>query len=266
MPVPGLVPNVQGSSLSIAYQASVNNVDLFADLGSPENAVHVFVLVDDSVTIGAVLNPGATEPDPAFLIDGFASGSVVYLLNRGRIAGGGGIGGQGDRGRRDNQSASSFVGGGGGGGAGSTSQGGAAATESDPDDDSTDGSAGTSTTGGAHGDNDSGAGIGNGGYTRGDGRQFGGAAIVAYGVELTISNAAGEIIAGANGGAGGRQTDALPGGAIDPEDGDDLAGSVTTVAVAGDEPEAVIVSTGATLAWVDGDTYPNVAGYVRELA
>lgn len=265
MPVPGLVPPPLTNTLSIGYATSADNVDVFEDLGSPAYPVDVTVLVADGVEIGAALKPGATEPDPAMLIDGFAAGSRVYLINRGTIAGGGGIGGQGDRGRRDDSSASSFVGGGGGGGAGSSSQGGAAATESDPDDDSTDGSAGNATTGGAAGANDSGAGIGNSPFALGTAPQFGGCAVRAIGVDLTIDNAAGEIFAGANGGDGGYQDGALPGGAVDPEAGDDLAGSVTTVSTTGDQPEAVWVS-GGQLVWVAGDTYPSVAGYVREVA
>ena len=265
MPVPGLVPSPSTNTLSIVYRANVDNVDLFSDLGSPAYPVDVTVLVADGIEIGAALKPGATEPDPALLIDGFAAGSRVYLINRGTIAGGGGIGGQGDRGRRDNQTASSFVGGGGGGGAGSSSQGGAAATESDPDDDSTDGSAGTATTGGAAGANDSGAGIGNSPFVQGTAAQFGGCGVRAIDVDLTIDNAAGEIFAGANGGRGGFQDGALPGGENLPLDGDDLATSVTEVTTTGDQPEAVWVS-GGTLTWIAGDTYPSVAGYVREVA
>lgn len=269
MPVPGLVPPPSSNTLSIAYMANVNNVDLWADLGSPDYPVDVTVLVADGVTIGAALAPSQSAPNPAFLIrSSFASGTRIYLINRGTIAGGGGIGGQGDRGRRDNTNASSFVGGGGGGGAGSTSQGGAAATESDPDDDSTDGAAGTSTTGGAAGANDSGAGIPNGGYTAGNAPQKGGAAIICNSVDLFIDNAAGEIIAGANGGAGGYQSGALPGGAVNPENGHDLLGSVVSVTVSGDEPAAVYVTGAAShpLTWVSGDAYPNVDGYVREVA
>lgn len=251
---------------SVSFDTSTDNVDLFALLGSPAIAVDVYVLVRDSVTIGAALNPGASEPDPAFLIEGFADGSRVYIENRGRIAGGGGIGGGGDRSRRDNQTPSSFVGGGGGGGAGSSSDGGAHAVESDPDATAmTDGDPGTDTDGGAGGDNDFNGGIGNSPYVAGTDPQFGGAAIRCVGADLYIDNGAGEIWAGADGGRGGRQTGSLPGGAQDPEDGDDLAGDMTNATVEGDEAEAVYIS-GGTLTWVDGDTYPLVIGYVREIA
>jgi hypothetical protein len=265
MPVPGLIPSPGSNTLSIAYRASVDNVDLFADLGSPPGVVDVTVLVADGIEIGAALKPGATEPDPALLIDGFADGSRVYLINRGTIAGGGGIGGQGDRGKRIDETSSNFVGGGGGGGAGSSSQGGAAATESDPDDGSTNGAAGTATTGGAAGVNDSGVDIGNGPFVRGTAAQLGGCAIRAIDIDLTIDNAAGEIFAGANGGEGGYQDAPLPLGAVDPEDGDDLPSSVTLSSTTGPEAEAVWIS-GGELTWIAGDTYPSVAGYVREVA
>lgn len=272
MPVPGLVPNIQGNALSIAYETDVDNVDLFADLGSPAYPVHAFVLVADGVTVGAALNTGAAAPDPALLIEGFAAGSTVYLLNRGTILGGGGIGGQGDRGFRPPPvGVSTFVGGGGGGGAGSSSQGGVAATESSPFDDSTDGAAGTTTTGGAGGDSDFGDAIGVSGFVEGAAPQFGGAAIVCRNANLIIDNTIGEIFAGGNGGDGGWQDGTLPGGANDAEDGEDLPASVTFVDVDGNEPAAVYHSnvsgaSGYTLTFIGGDTYPSIGGYVREVA
>ena len=267
MPVPGLVPHLTGNVLSIAYAANADNVDLHADLGEPDYPVIVSVLIADGVLIGAALAPGSGAPSPAFTIEGFAAGSSVHLINRGTIQGGGGIGGDGDRGRRDTTSGNTFVGGGGGGGAGSTSQGGlhgpANTTSAD------DGAAGTTTAGGLGGANDLSA--GEGAYERGAAAQRGGAAIFARNVDLIIDNTAGEIIAGANGGEGGYQDGGLPGGAVDAEDGDDPPTSVTTVTVSGLEPAAVFHQnvpdgSGYTLEWLGGDTYPSVAGYVRELA
>lgn len=265
MPIPGLIPYSRPNEIALAYDTSVDNVDLFADAGSPDYAVTVYAHVYDGVEIGAALKPGATEPDPALLIEGFADGSRVYLVNRGLIAGGGGIGGNGDR-SRNNGTASSFVGGGGGGGAGSSSQGGAHAVESDPDATAmTDGAAGTDSLGGAGGENDFGAGIGDSPFVLGTAPQFGGAAIRCVGADLWIDNTSGEIFAGADGGDGGFQDGALPGGANDPEDGEDLPSAVTAASVEGDEAEAVYIS-GGTLTWVANDTYPAVAGYVREIA
>lgn len=268
MPVPGLVPHLTGNVLSIAYMANVDNVDLFADIGSPAYPVHVSVLVADGVTIGAALNPGQARPDPAFHIStAFPAGSTVFLINRGRIAGGGGIGGNGDSGRRDTTSGNTFCGGGGGGGAGSTSQGGVHGP--DVSTSATDGAAGTTTAGGAAGVNDTSS--GESPFEQGAAAQTGGIAILCRNVNLVIDNAAGEIVAGANGGEGGYQDGGLPAGEVDPEDGDDLATAVTFSTVSGVEPEAVahvnaFGASGYTLEWISGNTYPSVIGYVREIA
>lgn len=267
MPVPGLVPHLTGNVLSIAYTANANNVDLHSDIGEPDYPVTVSVLIADGVTIGAALNPGQSRPAPAFSISGFPAGSTVHIINRGTILGGGGIGGDGDRGRRDTQTGNTFRGGGGGGGAGSSSQGGLHGPADSTS--ATDGAAGTTTTGGAGGDNDTSA--GEGGYLRGAAAQTGGAAIFCNNAHLVIHNGAGSIIAGGNGGEGGYQDGGLPGGAVPAEDGDDVPTSVTFVTVSGLEPEAVahVNSSGAsgyTLTWIAGDTYPNLAGYVREIA
>ena len=269
MPVPGIIPPPRTRELSVAFAANTDNVDLFDMIGSPGFAVDVYVTVNTDVIIGAALNPGASEPEPAFTIEGFASGSRVYIENNGRIAGGGGIGGDGDRGRRDTLSASPFVGGGGGGGAGSSSQGGLeSAVDFDADNSATDGAAGTDELGGAAGtqDENEAPGVSDGGYARGAAAQTGGMAIYCNGVDLHIENALGEIWAGADGGEGGYQNGSLSGGnTVAPEAGDNIAGDVTLASVEGDEAEAVYIS-GGTLTWVSGDTYPNVAGYVREIA
>lgn len=267
MPVPGLVPNIQGQTLSISYDADVDNVDLFADVGSPSYPVHVFVQVADAATVGAALAPGQGRPNPAMTISGFAAGSTVYILNRGVILGGGGIGGGGDR--HGGAGVGSFRGGGGGGGAGSSSQGGPRYPESDPDAGNTDGAAGTTTTGGAGGVSDYGGDIPNQSFVAGDPPQNGGHAIVCTNVNLIIDNAAGEIFPGGAGGDGGFLDGSLPGGANDGVDGDDLASSLTEVTVAGDEPSAVYFTgtgSGYSLTWIGGDTYPAVGGYVREIA
>lgn len=264
MPVPGLVPNMVANTLSITYRGDADNVDLFADVGSPEYAANVYVLIESGVTIGAALAPGNPAPGPAFLISGFAAGSSVFIENRGTILGGGGIGGGGDRGRREPvPDETGFVGGGGGGGAGSSSQGGAKAFEATPNS-ATDGSAGTTTTGGAAGANDTGA--PDGGFTQGAAAQRGGDGVYCENVDLIIGNY-GTIAAGANGGEGGYRSSVN----IDPEPGEDLAGDATFVTVSGTEPSAVFLSnsptgSGYSLEWTTGDSFPDVIGYVREVA
>lgn len=269
MPVPGLIPPPISRQMTIGFESNVDNVDLFALLGEPDFAVDVFVQVSSGAIVGAALNPGAASPNPAMKISGFATGSRVYIANYGRIAGGGGIGGDGDRGRRDTQTQSAFVGGGGGGGAGSSSQGGLESpADFDADNTATDGTAGTDTLGGDAGDQDpnEAPGVADGGFALGQPAQLGGHAIVASGVELIIENTTGEIWAGANGGEGGYQNAPLSGGGtVAPEDGDDLASSVTLSSVPGFEPSAIYL-TGGSLTWVGGDSYPEVAGYVREIA
>lgn len=276
MPVPGLIPEPSRNELTIAYAANADNVNLFTDLGSPAYPVDVTVMILDGVTIGAAVAAGQDAPNPAFRIpSSFAAGSRVYLINRGRIAGGGGIGGEGDRGRRDTGQGTAFVGGGGGGGAGSSSQGGLESPfDFDPDNTATDGSSGTTTLGGAAGaqDPNEAPGVGDGGYSRGASPQRGGSAISCNNVDLWIDNTSGEIWAGGDGGEGGYQDGPLSGGnTVAPTAGSDLATAVTSVTVQGDEPAAVYFAningaSGYTLTWVAGDTYPDVRGYVREIA
>lgn len=264
MPVPGLIPYPRVGERTIAFLTDTDNVDLWPAVGSPGEAVTVTVYIESGVTIGSALFPGSAGPAPALWIRNFPAGSRVYVINRGTILGGGGIGGGGDRGRREPvPDETGFVGGGGGGGAGSSSQGGAKAVEATPNS-ATDGSAGTTTTGGAAGANDTGA--PDGGFTRGAAAQVGGSGIVCENVDLVIENY-GTIAAGANGGEGGYRSSVN----IDPEPGDDLAGDATFVTVSGSEPSAVFLfnspdGSGYTLEWITGDTYPDVIGYVREVA
>lgn len=271
--LPGVTFAGSGNVYTLDIDADVDNLTIgnlpgtANYLDAVNRPIDLHIQVRAGVTVGAAVNAGAQSPDHAMTID-LPAGSRVFLTNLGTIAGGGGIGGQGDRGRRDNGLASSFVGGGGGGGAGSSSQGGAAATESDPDDDSTDGAAGTSTTGGTAGTNDSGAGIPNGGFTAGTAPQFGGDAIYfgSNAIEIYIDNSIGDIHAGGAGGDGGYQDGTLPGGAVDPEAGHDLATSVTTLEGASTtEAKGVSYKTGSTLTWepAGGALYPRVRGYIN---
>lgn len=271
--IPGLTFTGSDRVRTLDVKANVNNISIGPTLGGATylnylaHPIDLHILVRAGVILGAALKPGFASPDPALVIN-LPAGSRVFISNLGRIAGGGGIGGKGDRGKRIDETASNFVGGGGGGGAGSSSQGGSAATESDPDDDSTDGAAGTATVGGNAGVNDSGPDIGNGPFVRGTAAQFGGDAI-SFGtsaIEIFIDNEFGEIWAGANGGEGGYQNAPLPHGAIDPERGHDIAATVTTLTGSlTTEPKAIAYSNGSTLTWVPsgGASYPNVRGYIN---
>ena len=264
--LPGLSAPPDDYRISLDFKASTNNVNVSTLIGSPVRPVDVHIQIRTGVVIGAALKTPITtyfSPDAAFAIS-LPSGSRVYLLNRGRIAGGGGIGGTGQRGRSDGNSASGTIGGGGGGGAGSTSQGGSESlVDIDPGNNATDGVAGTTTTGGAAGQNDT-AGNPSGGYDYGARPQYGGTAIsVDHGVSLWIENEDGEIWAGANGGREGYQDGPLQGGSVQPLAGDDLAPDVTVTSGSLNLfPKAVDWRLTSGLVWISGDAYPNVRGYV----
>lgn len=267
--MPGLVPMPNDRVYTLDIKSNVNNLfvgdvtgtDFLDNLAHPID-LHVFIHA--GVVVGADLKPGATSPDPALFFD-LPAGSRVFIKNLGRILGGGGIGGNGDRGRRDTTSGNTFVGGGGGGGAGSSSQGGLRG----PADSSsaTDGSAGTTTVGGAAGNNQP-TGAGEGGYIRGAAAQRGGDAISfsTNQVSIYIDNEFGEIWAGGDGGEGGYQDGGLPGGEVLAEAGSNLATSATVLeGSATSEPKAVSYKTGSTLEWVPagGASYPNIRGYIN---
>ncbi len=73
-----------------ALTISTNQVDydLFVELGSPTTPISAAITIESSATISA-----SSTSVPAFKIDGFASGSVIYLTNNGVIIGAGGAGG-----------------------------------------------------------------------------------------------------------------------------------------------------------------------------
>lgn len=265
--LPGLSFTGSDRIYTLDIASNVENLFIGDTTGSDflDNLAHpidLHVQIRSGVVIGAALNPGASTPDPAIFFD-LPDGSRVFIRNFGSIRGGGGIGGNGDNGRRDTKSGNTFCGGGGGGGAGSSSQGGLHGPDGSTSAD--DGAAGTTTTGGAGGANDLSSGESD--YERGAAAQGGGDAIsfAAGAVTIYIDNDLGEIHAGGDGGEGGYQDGGLPGGAVDAEDGADLATSAPVVNGSTADPRAVTYDNGSTLTWypAGGADYPKVRGVIQ---
>lgn len=277
--LPGIIHNPQNNVFTHQVKTNVNNLSfgLSMDGSAPTylpnltKAIDLHVHINAGVTVGANSTAvGATLL--AALYFRLPTGSRIYITNRGTIWGGGGRGGQGDRGR-NNGTASKFVGGGGGGGAGTSSLGGDEATaDFDPNNDATPGSGATpgSTTGGAAGtqdpDEDD---TSDGGYVAGYAPQNGGDAIIQAGnaSSIYIDNSGGLIYAGANGGRGGFQFGPLSGGnTTPPEPGGNTPTSMTLITgIASADPVAVRYTALSTLVWIAGGTYPSVRGVVNKL-
>lgn len=278
--LPGLPSTFgQGNVFTHRVKASVNNLS-FGQANSGGAAtflngitipIDLHIHVDPGVTLGSASFAAGTSIDPAlfFLLP---AGSRIYITNRGTIWGGGGRGGDGDRGRLDTTppSASGFVGGGGGGGAGPGSVGGLeSAVDFQAGNTATNGTAATpgSTSGGAAGVNS--VSVANGGYAAGVAPQRGGDAIQQGGVNavsIYIDNVGGLIYAGANGGQGGvhNAPGGIPAGTQAPVKGDDTAGSMTVVSGSSSSPKAVGYANLSTLTWVGGGTYPSVRGVINQ--
>lgn len=260
--IPGLSTALQGVGLSVVYGASANNVDPWVALGSPSQALIVSIYVGSGVVIGS------TSPaSPAMLLQ-FASGSIINLFVTGKVGAAGGLGGGGDRGR-NNGTASSFAGGGGGGGAGTTAgTGGAKATGgSPPPSTNTDGTAGTATLGGAAGVNEFTT-PGNAGYTAGSivNRLARNPAILIWppsgSITVNVWNN-GSIFAGGDGGLGGFQNAALPGGAQAPVAGEDLPAYYDPApGVLVDHPAIGYRSGKVTLNLMTGNVHPSIKGRI----
>lgn len=249
---------------SYAYVANALNVNPWEAIGSPAQAVIANVYVAAGIVIGA-----ADASAPAMLINHY-DGSTVNIFVGGKVGAAGGTGGGGDR-SRNNGTASSFVGGGGGGGAGANpGAGGLHAVESDPDATAmTDGAAGTTTTGGAGGENDFNGNIGNSPYVAGSvvNRLARNPAILiwpanGHSITVNIYNG-GEIFAGGDGGLGGFQDGSLPGGANDPEDGEDLPNYYDDApGILTDHPAIGYRSGQVTLNLISGFVHPSVKGRI----
>jgi hypothetical protein len=169
--------------------SSRNDVDAYAELGSPVGPVTALVIIQTSVVIGST-----SVATPALDVSGFAANSLVTIANEGRIQGKGGDGGL------------SFVlnlaglstGGGGGGGAGTTVGAGVRGDLTVPD---TLGDDGTADMGGAGGvQTDGGAGESPRSAAVG---QDGGDALKSGSLQLIVYNGNGEIFGGGGGGGGG---------------------------------------------------------------
>lgn len=284
--LPGIIHNPQNNVFTHQVKANVNNLSfgLAADGGAPTflpdlvKAIDLHIHINPGITVGSAAFPSGSTVRPALHFR-LPTGSRIYITNRGTIWGGGGRGGDGDRGRRITpQGASPFVGGGGGGGAGTSSVGGqysrvdptGGSFSPDPTDGA--GAAPGSTSGGAAGvqDPDEVPGASFGGFVQGAAPQVGGNAISqggAFAISIFIDNAGGLIYAGANGGAGGYQVGALSNAdTIDPEPGNDTATSLTTVTgTSSAAPKAVSYSLSASLIWVANGTYPSVRGVINQV-
>lgn len=279
--LPGLSHSPQHNVFTHHVKTTVNNLSFgrAADGGvstyisEPSKAIDLYIEILAGVTIGAASRPYGSTLLPALFFR-LPTGSRVYIKNNGTIWGGGGRGGQGDRGR-NNGTASPFVGGGGGGGAGTNSVGGSKAS-ADPDGDAiaTDGSGATpgSTTGGAAGtqDPDEAPGVSDGGYVAGSAPQKGGDAIrfsnAGGTISIYIDNSSGLIYAGADGGLGGFQFGPLSGGnTTAPEAGKNTPTSLTTVSGSSASDACVIAYPSSySLTWIGGNTYPSLRGIIND--
>lgn len=86
-----LIPQFQSprgpGGVLIALSASVNNVNLFALAGSPVEPATFNVIIDPGVIIGS-----SSTASPAMDIGSFVSGTIINIINKGRIQGAGGDG------------------------------------------------------------------------------------------------------------------------------------------------------------------------------
>lgn len=262
--IPGLSSAAGAQGIVLAYGASVNNVDPWVASGSIAAAQQYSIFVGTGVVIGS------TSPaSPSMLLRPYHL-SVVNLFVSGKIGAAGGVGGGGDRGRMNGSNpSSSFVGGGGGGGAGTEpGAGGLAAIEPDPDNDAEDGTAGTTTLGGAGGLSDSGAAIPNSGtFTAGSqlNRIARNPAILiwpanGHSVTVNVWNQ-GSIFAGGDGGLGGYQDGSLPG--HDGANGEDLPSYYDAAPGALTDHPAIGYRSGqVTLNIVQGASHPAIKGRI----
>ena len=260
MTVPGLPTGAGSGGPSLLYLGNINDVDVFADAGSPAGRVDITVRVGAGVLIGA-----STTAAPAMTFAGFTSGSTFRLDNQGSIVGAGGDGGDaGAVGDNDK------IGGGGGGGAGIVVGTGGA------------GHAAAPTQAGANGTDKDGGGLGKApGIDLGSGVPInlaatdgtvGGTAIDIGAHDITIDNGLGEIFGGGGGGGGGKGHGTVannfggdgggPGEAgLDGGENPSPGALDFTTSGVGAAAGAAIVGSG-TIIWVAGGTNPNVKGAI----
>lgn len=279
--LPGLGNSFRGRLYTIDLRSNATTVRIGNILGTGATylnnmttAIDLHIQIHPGVQLsGASAALPATQAGTALYID-LPINSRVYITNHGTIWGAGGRGGDGDRGKRTDETRSPFVGGGGGGGAGPNSVGGQY-SRVDPTGGSfspnpTDGSGAIagSTSGGVAGVQDPNevAGASDGGYARGANAQYGGHAIY-FGsatVSIYIDNTDGLIYAGAKGGDGGYQTGSLSGGnTVSPTVGSDTPGSLTAITTNTSEGCAVSYRYNHTISWTGGYSYPSIRGIVQ---
>ena len=73
---------------TLAVSSSTTDFNLFTSLGSPTTPITARIEINSGVTLSST-----STSNPAFSISGFATGSVIYLVNNGSIIGAGGAGG-----------------------------------------------------------------------------------------------------------------------------------------------------------------------------
>ena len=196
IPVPGHpFPGAVDFENRLSYDAGpYTDTNVFTDAGEPTVAIALHVYVAAGVVMGA-----STISSSAMTFEGFVSGSVITLDNRGTIEGAGGLGGNG---QMSYSGSTSTVAGGGGGGAGTV--GGVGGFGDDNEYPATMGVDGSSGTLGAAGIGDQNStlirpdpfvGISNGG--------LGGDAITLGDADVSIYNNLGFIWSGGGGGGGG---------------------------------------------------------------
>ncbi len=167
------------------------NYNLFQVIGEPAHSVSVQLTIEEGAVISSATASGGSA---ALVIDGFEEGSVLRIVNHGRIVAKGGNGGAGGSGKVFSRV---VQGGGGGGGAGTSPGSGGAIGGTG----ATAGTSGASESGGTGGESFFGGSNGDFASTAGEG---GGNAIYTN-CPVTIHNY-GEIWGGGGGGAGGNPT------------------------------------------------------------
>jgi len=236
------------------YAASVSDVDVWADAGSPTDAPGVYIIVASTVVISSSA-PGV----PAMDFSGFTAGTVVTLVNNGIIEGSGGAGAIG----ADWVVSHSGCG---GGGAGDTAGPGGNGLGSDAD--GSPGTSGTSGVGGAAGVAGFDAPFDDG---NGSDAQAGGDAILGGAVDFFITNGSGYILGGGGGGGSGDIRIDAPSDIADGGAGGNhgvagaAAPSVSSPVYFGGNPGAggyAIRYTTGSVTFESGSGSPNVEGTV----
>lgn len=254
--LPGQAP-IADPTIPHRISASASNVVLSSVLPAvcQDVPTQVRVVIDSGVIVDDAAKIGF-----AMLVTGLDLGCRLTLVNRGRISGYGGAGGDGGV---NDSFVGDGIGGGGGGGAGALV--GAGGTNTHPSSTpAQDGTAGTATLGGS-------GGVGKTvpGATDTDGKdgEDGGDALVYTSHALTIINANGQIWGGGGGGGGegpngGGNVEAGGDGGDIGEDGEPGGGGASDVAPGAGGAAGHYLNGGVAATFISGDVYPNVRGNV----